>query len=232
LYREKRKQHPNVHVFPSSVDAAHFRGARLHPPEPSDQLSIPHPRLGFFGVIDERMDLDLLELIAKERPSWQIVMIGPVVKIDPETLPRLPNLHYLGMKHYRHLPDYMAGWDAALMPFAENEATRFISPTKTLEYLAGGLPVVSTPIQDVLHPYEEAGLVRCGRGREFIREVEVALTTGFAPIEARVEELLASTSWDQTWSRMSALLSEHLKLNDAANSHRSEGSAVLAEEFR
>ncbi|MDQ2643417.1 MAG: glycosyltransferase [Myxococcota bacterium] len=210
LYEEKRYQHPNVHAFPSSVDAAHFGRARKALPEPADQGHIPHPRLGFYGVIDERMDLDLLAYVARERPSWQVVLLGPVVKIDPGVLPRAPNLHYLGMKEYRELPDYLSGWDVAIMPFAENEATRFISPTKTLEYLAGGRPVVSTPIRDVVHPYADEGLVRCARREGFVEAVEVALAEGFAPIQARVDELLARTSWDRTWSDMSQLLSQYL----------------------
>lgn len=232
LYEDKRRHHRNVHPFPSSVDAAHFRGARLETAEPADQAQIPHPRLGFFGVIDERMDLALIELIAKERPDWQLILLGPVVKIDPASLPRLPNLHYLGMKNYRELPSYMAGWDVALMPFAENESTRFISPTKTLEYLAGGLPVVSTPIHDVVYPYAETGVVRCGRGREFVREVELALASGFTPIAARVEELLARTSWDETWSRMSALLTPLLAEREERRAPRPDTSGAFMGEFR
>lgn len=210
LYAEKRRHHSNVHAFPSSVDAAHFRAARERRVDPPDQLPIAHPRLGFYGVIDERFDLGLVEALARERPHWQIVLLGPVVKIDPGTLPRLPNIHYLGQKAYRELPDYLAGWDVAIMPFAENEATRFISPTKTLEYLAGGRPVVSTPIHDVVHPYGERGLVEIARRDGFVRAVERALASGFAPVSAEVDTLLAQTSWDQTWARMWSLVQQEL----------------------
>jgi glycosyltransferase involved in cell wall biosynthesis len=210
LYAEKRRHHSNVYAFPSSVDAAHFRTARERRDDPPDQLLIAHPRLGFYGVIDERFDLALLEALARERPHWQIVLLGPVVKIDPSTLPRLSNIHYLGQKAYRELPDYLAGWDVAIMPFAENEATRFISPTKTLEYLAGGRPVVSTPIHDVVHPYGEQGLVEIARRDGFVRAVERALASGFAPLSAQVEALLAQTSWDQTWARMWTLVEREL----------------------
>src|SRR6185436_219792 len=131
LSEAKRHQHANIHLFPSSVDVPHFAQARRATTEPPDQATIPHPRLGFFGVIDERMDLALLEGVAAARPEWQIVLLGPVVKIDPAVLPRRANLHYLGARRYDDLPEYVAGWDVALLPFAHNEATRFISPTKT-----------------------------------------------------------------------------------------------------
>ncbi len=143
LYEANAARHDNIHPFPSSVDVAHFHQARAETvSEPSDQAKIPHPRLGFYGVIDERMDLGLIASVAAARADWQIVMIGPVVKIDPDALPRGPNIHYLGGKDYSALPAYLAGWDVALLPFAINEATRFISPTKTPEYLAAGRPVV------------------------------------------------------------------------------------------
>src|SRR5829696_6471209 len=159
LYEAKRRLHPNVHGFPSSVDTAHFAAARASLPAPDDQAEIPAPRLGYYGVIDERLDLDLLAGIADARPEWRLVMVGPIVKIDPASLPQRSNIHYLGAKDYADLPAYAAGWDVALMPFALNASTRFISPTKTLEYLAAGKPVVSTPIADVVAPYGEQGLV-------------------------------------------------------------------------
>ena len=160
LYEAKRHQHHNIHALPSSVDVAHFARARSIAIDPRDQAGIPHPRLGFFGVIDERLDIALVDGVAAARPDWHLVMIGPVVKIDPASLPRRPNIHYLGSKPYGELPHYLAGWDVALLPFARNEATRFISPTKTPEYMAAGKPVVSTSIQDVVRPYGEQGLVR------------------------------------------------------------------------
>ncbi|MDQ4061394.1 MAG: glycosyltransferase, partial [Pseudomonadota bacterium] len=156
LYEAKRGRHPNIHAFPSSIDTAHFAKARRTGGRgPDDQAALPRPRLGFFGVIDERMDLDLVGRLAELRPDWQLVMVGPVVKIDPATLPRRPNVHWLGGKTYDELPAYLAGWDLGFMPFALNESTRYISPTKTPEFLAAGVPVVSTPITDVVRPYGE-----------------------------------------------------------------------------
>ncbi len=138
LFASKRKQHDSVHLFPSSVDAAHFQTARSILREPADQAPIPRPRLGYAGVIDERMDLELLRQAALLRPDWHFVLLGPVVKINPATLPRSENIHYLGMKQYAELPAYLSGWDIGMLPFALNESTRFISPTKTPEYLAAG----------------------------------------------------------------------------------------------
>lgn len=160
LYEAKCQQHANVHPFPSSVDVAHFAQARDGLADPADQRGLPHPRLGFYGVIDERFDIDLIGKLARRRPDWQFVLIGPVVKIDAADLPRGENLHYLGQKAYADLPGYLAHWDVALLPFALNPSTEFISPTKTPEYLAAGVPVVSTPIRDVIRPYGESGMVR------------------------------------------------------------------------
>jgi glycosyltransferase involved in cell wall biosynthesis len=208
LYEVKRKQHPNVHAFPSSIDARHFGQARKPLTEPHDQAAIPRPRLGFFGVIDERLDIDLLDAVAAARPNWQLVLVGPVVKIDEATLPRRPNIHYLGMKPYEALPAYLAGWDVALLPFARNEATRFISPTKTPEYLAGGKPVVSTPIHDVVCPYGEQGLVRIAEEvDDFIAAVTETLDMGASTEwRERVDEFLSESSWDHTWDQMRSLL--------------------------
>lgn len=207
LYRAKRDRHADVHAFPSSVDAAHFGRARTAEREPDDQRELPHPRLGFFGVIDERMDLGLLAAIADAEPSWQLVMVGPVVKIDPEALPKRPNIHWIGQRSYDELPAYIAGWDVAIMPFACNRATEFISPTKTLEYLAAGRPVVSTPIADVVEPYGRENLVRIAASAPaFVAAVAAALAEDPAPRRARADAMLAQTSWDDTWSRMHACM--------------------------
>jgi glycosyltransferase involved in cell wall biosynthesis len=216
LYEAKRERHSDVHAFPSSIEAEHFGRARRQvseTSEPADQAAIPRPRLGYFGVIDERIDLDLLAAVAEARSDWQIVMVGPVVKIDPATLPRRENLHYLGMKSYDELPSYLAGWAAALMPFARNESTRFISPTKTPEYLAGGRPVVSTPIRDVVRPYGELDLVEIAEEpADFVAAVERALARwGEGGTERedwlrRVDELLAKGSWNRTSRHMSDLI--------------------------
>jgi glycosyltransferase involved in cell wall biosynthesis len=231
LYEAKRNQHHNVHPLPSSIDAAHFGQARFTDDEPADQAAIPRPRLGFFGVIDERMDTELLDRVAAMRPDWQIVMIGPVVKIDPADLPRRPNLHYLGGKEYKELPAYLAGWDVALMPFAHNESTRFISPTKTPEYLAAGKPVVSTSVRDVVRQYGESGLVRIADEPEaFVAAVEAALSEDVGNDDRlmRVDELLARTSWDWTWTRMSKLIESAVGARRAAATVKTKQVAATA----
>jgi glycosyltransferase involved in cell wall biosynthesis len=207
LYAAKKHLHHNIHAMPSSVDVRHFATARSITEDPPDQRGLPRPRLGFFGVLDERLDVDLLRGIADARPSWQLVMIGPVAKIDPASLPQLPNIHYLGPKRYEELPAYLAGWDLAVLPFARNEATRFISPTKTPEYLAAGKPVISTSIRDVVTPYGERDLVRIADSvDDFVRECTNALREVPEPRRVRADVFLRGTSWDRTWAKTAALV--------------------------
>jgi UDP-galactopyranose mutase len=209
LFEAKRHLHPNVHAFPSSVDVAHFSRARARRSDPEDQARLPRPRFGFYGVIDERLDLELIGAVAAMRPQWQLVMVGPVVKIDRAVLPKRCNIHWLGPKLYEELPLYLAGWDVALLPFARNQATRFISPTKTPEYLAAGRPVVSTPITDVVRSYGEAGLARIAATPEdFVVQCEAALRDAQQPAGwlARVDRALGQMSWDSTYARMRELM--------------------------
>ena len=211
LYRAKQSRHPNVHCFPSSVDAAHFRlsdevGNEVS--EADDQIELPHPRLGFYGVIDERLDLEIVDRLAEAHPEWQVVLVGPVVKIDRDRLPRKKNIHYFGQRSYEELPRYLAGWDVCVLPFARNDATKFISPTKTLEYMAAELPIVSTPITDVAEPYGQ--IVYLGATpEEFISACEAAMTASPEERASRSEQMrqvLAGTSWDVTVSSMEKLL--------------------------
>jgi UDP-galactopyranose mutase len=175
-----------------------------------EHVQIPRPRIGYAGVIDERMDIELIREIAEKRPNWQIVMLGPVVKIDPATLPRRDNVHWLGMRNYVDLPQYFAGWDVGILPFALNESTRFISPTKTPEYLAAGLPVVSTPIRDVVKPYGELGLARIAADAgEFIVACEQSMAYGMSmKWRRRLDAFLDTLSWDDTWDAMNQLIGE------------------------
>ena len=221
LYEAKRDQHGNIHAFPSSVEVEHFARARRITQDPPDQAPIPSPRLGFFGVIDERMDLELLDGVAAARPDWHIVMLGPVVKIDPAILPRRANLHYLGGKKYDELPHYVAGWDVALLPFARNDATRFISPTKTPEYMAAGKPVVSTSIRDVVRPYGQQGLVRIAdRVGDFIAACAAAMAEDASERITQADAFLRQTSWDGTWLRISRLLDAVVRRDDSRSNER------------
>ena len=221
LFEAKKDRHDNVHCFPSSVDRAHFCKARAHQFDPADQEELPRPRLGFYGVIDERFDTELLDQVARMRPEWSFVMLGPVVKISDEDLPKRPNIHYLGGKRYDQLPAYLSGWDVALMPFAMNESTQFISPTKTPEYLAGGRPVVSTPIKDVVRHYGQLeGVKIASTAEQFVAACEEALElsrdSGRGWL-AEADLVLSATSWDTTQARMSGLIAQLLgtRINSA-----------------
>jgi len=218
LYEVKKNAHRNIHPFPSSIDFSHFTQGRLNLVEPDDQINIPHPRIGFYGVIDERFDIDLLEKMADLRPEFQFVVVGPVVKIDPASLPVRSNIHYLGKKEYHALPLYLASWDCAMMPFALNDSTRFISPTKTPEFLAAGKPVVSTAINDVVHPYADAKLVYiANEAKAFVDCIEKAMNERAYDPEwmERVDAFLDGNSWDSTFYKMalheSAVLSSKQK---------------------
>jgi UDP-galactopyranose mutase len=208
LYRSKRDRHPNVHCFPSSVDAAHFVQALDRTNSHPAHKEIPGPRLGFYGVIDERFDAELVGKVADAHPMWQIVLVGPVVKIDPASLPQRPNIHYLGQQPYEALPQFLAGWDVCLLPFAINESTRFISPTKTLEYMAAELPIVSTPVTDVAESYRDIVAIAAD-APAFIAACEQALLASADEHAKKVRamrKVLASTSWDATVEQMHQLL--------------------------
>ena len=222
LYNAKKGQHQNIHAFPSSIDKAHFKKVRFNNIEVGDQKSIPHPRLGYYGVIDERFDIDLIKQAAEARPDWNFVLVGPVIKIDPATLPQNTNIHYLGSKTYDQLPDYLAGWDIALIPFAINESTRYISPTKTPEYLAGGKPVISTAITDVINPYHDLGLVHIvHNAQEFVQKADTELNiSDKSEWLANVDEYLGAISWDATWERMDELMQIEIDLNQNINSNK------------
>jgi UDP-galactopyranose mutase len=208
LYEAKRSQHSNVHCCPSSIDKDHFIQARQGLSEPDDQRMIPGPRIGFYGVVDERFDVALLDELSVLRPNWHFVIIGPVVKINEGDLPKARNIHYFGKREYADLPAYLAGWNVAMLPFAHNSATRFISPTKTPEYLAAGRPVVSTSIRDVVRPYGEAGLVSIADSPgDWLKAIEFELQRGSDHAwRARVDGLLSKTSWDSTWTYMSSAI--------------------------
>jgi Glycosyl transferases group 1 len=226
LYEAKKSLHHNIHPIPSSIDFAHFAQARQRLVEPDDQVNIPHPRVGFYGVIDERFNIDLLKEMANLRPEYHFVIIGPVVKIDPRTLPRRNNIHYLGKKDYHALPLFVAHWECAMMPFALNDATRFISPTKTPEFLAAGKPVVSTSIRDVIHPYHHQQLVHIAdTAEDFIEAIDLAMAQRNNPewID-RVDHYLRDNSWDNTFGKMA-----ELEMHITRPQMRPEGAKVIQE---
>lgn len=214
LYERRRHRHPNIHLMPSSVDAAHYAPAALDPHSDAARAAgavhegIGRPRLGYFGVIDERFDAGLLARCAQARPDWQFVMVGPIVKIDPAALPQAPNIHWVGLQPYAHLPYLVAGWDVCLMPFALNDATRFISPTKTLEYMAGEKPVVSTPVPDVISLYGHVVRI-ADSAPAFIAACEQALAEDGPHRRHRIAEMrmtVRCSSWDRSAERVRELL--------------------------
>lgn len=219
IYEAKKNQHPNIYPFPSSIDKEHFAAARVDKSDPADQAHIPHPRFGFFGVIDERLDIELIAQAATAKPDWQFIIIGPVVKIDPASLPQLQNIHYLGGKSYKELPQYLSGWDVAMIPFAMNESTKFISPTKTPEYLAAGIPVISTPIRDVVSPYGENKLVHIAENAaQFVKCGETILKKKARKAWlSKVDAFLAGNSWDKTWSQMAKHIENKLTAKESIN---------------
>jgi glycosyltransferase involved in cell wall biosynthesis len=208
LYNSKKERHANAHCFSSSVDASHFRKAQDRSYSHPDQEHIAHPRLGFYGVIDERFDTELIREMAAAHPEWQIVLVGPVVKIDPAHLPQAANIHYMGQRTYEELPKFLAGWDVCLLPFALNDSTKFISPTKVLEYMAAELPSVSTPITDVKVPYGDVVAI-AETPAEYIKACEGMLNMSAeqkAFLAERMRAIVARTSWDNTAGAMHKLI--------------------------
>ena len=237
LFRAKRDRNAQVHCFPSSVDVGHFSKARDRRQSHVAQQDIPHPRAGYYGVIDERFDCDLIAQLADARPELHIVLVGPVVKIDAAQLPQRPNIHYFGQQPYEALPNFLAGWDVCLLPFALNDATRFISPTKTLEYMAAQLPIVSTRITDVAEPYGDVVRI-ADDAAGFIAACDAALAEDVelrAQHNARMDDIVANTSWDRTVDEMRALIdyaSAHVKPVPVPDVAAASGNAAHIDALR
>lgn len=231
LYEEKKGHHANVHLFPSSVDVAHFELAKTAGIQTApDQQTIPEPRAGFYGVIDERFDLQLLARVAALRPNFHFVILGPIAKIDAGTLPIAENIHYLGSKDYKDLPSYLAGWQVAIMPFALNDSTRFISPTKTPEYLAAGRPVVSTPILDVIREYGSKHLVQIAETADsFALALDEAIVAPTEEWRLAVDKKLAENSWTSTWLSMQKLIQRDLANRQKGSAQGHTGVSIKSE---
>jgi glycosyltransferase involved in cell wall biosynthesis len=219
MFEARRGAHPNLHLFPSGVDVAHFRLTE-DTPVASEIAAIPGPVLGFYGVLDERLDLPLLDQLAADHPEWSIVLVGPVAKIDPSTLPRRPNLHYAGIQPYEKLPSFLKGFDVCLMPFAINGATRYISPTKTLEYMAARKPIVSTPVHDVVAMWSDVVAI-ADSAQGFSAAIEAALREtpeSKAARHAREDAHLKSSHWDAIAQQMHERLQAARARRDQAQS--------------
>lgn len=217
LFLAKSRLHKNVHAFGCGVDFEHFSSAGAVEDLPPDIARLPRPRLGYIGVLDERLDYALINCLAEENPEGTVVLVGPVVKVDASRLPRADNLVYLGARPYSTLPAYLAGFDVCLMPFALNAASKYINPTKTLEYLASGKPVVSTPVRDVERNFSE--VVHIASAPEFSARVREVLSGGRLD-PARGLDLARHSSWDETVSEMERLVRKTVRLRERGRSPR------------
>jgi glycosyltransferase involved in cell wall biosynthesis len=211
LYETKKQLHNNVHCIPSSVDEAHFAKALNGIAIPDDIASIQSPIVGYYGVIDERIDLELLHKTALKLPNMSFVIIGPLAKIEEADLPKEPNIHYLGMKSYDELPNYLKAFDVAIMPFALNDATKYISPAKTLEYMAAGKPIISTKITDVVRDYSI-----CVSLIETADEFCEAIThlfdkTDRMSLEMEYCKILEKTSWNASADKMKLIIETYVE---------------------
>ncbi|GAB3512776.1 glycosyltransferase family protein [Emticicia fontis] len=212
LYEAKQNWHPQVYNFPSSIDKEHFMQARIELPEPADQEEILLPRLGLYGAIDECFDVELLRALSDRRPDWQFVLIGPIVGIDEDKLPKAENIHYLGTKSYQEMPSYISGWNAALLLVSTSIASQAHIPTRTPEYLAAFKPIISTPVPDIISPYQEMGLVNTAENVfEFETAIEeVLLHDKRKEWKKNIDEFLKTHSWDITWQQMRHLIKTHI----------------------
>lgn len=211
LFESKSQFHDNCHFYGCGVDVEHFGKARAaQTTVPPEVAKLPQPVLGYFGVIDERMDYELVAHLADARPHWSIVLVGPLTKVDPEILPKAPNLHWLGQRAYADLPALCKGFDLCLMPFALNEATEYINPTKALEYMATGREIISTAVADVVHNF--GSVVKIARTREeFVLLCESALDQPDAEAIARGLKMAQQNSWDSIVAQLEGHLVEALQ---------------------
>ncbi|MCM2352032.1 MAG: glycosyltransferase [Pseudobdellovibrio sp.] len=204
LYSHRKSNHHNIHNFPNSVDLSHFRQAR-QVNEPLDQKKISGPKLGFCGDITEHLNFDLLTDMADFRPSWNFILVGPMVGNCYNDLPRRPNIYFFGKKDYKYLPNYFAGWDVTIAPYKEGRNGHTTS--QMYEYLATGRPVVATPHESLKEKYEPLGLVKTAATATcFLAACEEAMLTKQTPEWIKkVDEYLDSKSWDQTFEDMKEL---------------------------
>jgi glycosyltransferase involved in cell wall biosynthesis len=215
LSLSKAKYHGNVHFFGCGVDVSHFATARSADIQvPREIASLTRPVVGYYGVIDERIDYELLRALATSLPDTELVMVGPVVKVDPGDLPQARNIHWLGQRQYAELPSHLKGFDVCLMPFALNEATEYINPTKTLEYMAAGKPIVSTAVSDVVHNFTPVVTVASSRA-EFVRAVREAIERPNAELIARGLEQARAHSWESIVARMERIISDAMRTRES-----------------
>jgi hypothetical protein len=233
LFNAHRHRHANLHCVCSAVHAEHFSPASLELTSARArrghvlQSSLARPRLGYFGSIDERLDLDLLAALADRQPGWAFVMVGSVAGIAAERLPQRRNIHWLGEQDDALLPYLLAGWDLALMPYVVSEATRFLMPSQTLEYMAGYQPIVSTPVRDVQALYAPAVTIAAPQAEAFSSACEEVLAESARARSARLIDMariVARHAWANTADFVHGLLDEVLT---SARSNNADSSLAL-----
>jgi UDP-galactopyranose mutase len=215
LHETRRSFNQNTYCLPGSVDIDHFYGARYYHADPAEQAKIPHPRIGFAGVIDDRIDFTLLKAVALRKPEWHLVLLGPIVGLKKSDLPELSNLHFIEKKSYEELPGYISGWNITMLPFAHTDATRFINPLQATEFLAAGKPVIAAPVIDIIRTYGNRGLIQiAGTPEEFVRVANTHFTSrDKTEWNDHVAEFLSLNSWDKTWQRMMDMIWPRVREN-------------------
>jgi glycosyltransferase involved in cell wall biosynthesis len=218
IWKDKRNHNANCYSVGCGVDVEHFGKARqASTVVPQDIANLPRPIYGYIGVVDERIDYDLVAELAEKNAGGSVVMVGPWTKVDPAAFPRRDNLHWLGQRDYGLLPAYVKGFDVCLMPFALNEATEFINPTKALEYMATERPIVSTAIEDVILQFED--VVKVARTREdFVWRCERAANVPNVVAIRRGLKLAKANTWGSIVSQLES------QVTDVLNNRRSMAS--------
>jgi glycosyltransferase involved in cell wall biosynthesis len=227
MWLSKSRHNDNAHFYGCGVDVQHFAKARLAETElPADVANLKRPILGYFGVVDERLDYDLIAKLADADPNWQIVMVGPTAKVNPDDLPKRANIHWLGRREYAQLPNYTKAFDVCLMPFALNEATEYINPTKALEYMATGRPIVSTAVPDVVSNFSEA--VNVAISQDCF--VEMCVRALSAPDEEAIQrgiEMANNNQWDAIVAKLEGHIEDVFKKKAATRKQSAARPARL-----
>ncbi len=207
MFESKSQFNGNCHFYGCGVDVAHFGQARSESTAVfADIAGLKKPVLGYFGVVDERMDYELVAKLADANPNWSVVIIGPAIKVDPDQFPQRPNLHWLGGREYKDLPAYGKGFDVCLMPFAMNEHTQFINPTKSLEYMATGREIISSAVPDVISNF--GAVVKVAHSHdEFIQLCRQAVER---PDQKAIERGLKMAS-ENSWESIVNKLEQHVR---------------------
>jgi len=204
LFETKHRYNPNTFLVTHGVDVAHFKTACLPATAPpADCANLPRPVIGFFGLIADWVDLEVVRYLAASRPQWSLLLIGEI-QTDTSALRELPNVHLLGRRSYQSLPAYCRAFDVAILPFVINELTVAANPLKLREYLAAGLPVVATPLPEVL---KLNGLVRTAlTPAEFLNQIEALLSEGKRGPDPAVSRLMERESWDHKVEELSGIV--------------------------